>query len=183
MHDASNSQAFRDLSEHRSIFDIDDLPGGRLDDVQRKPKNIFIRLVEVDEARGNEGIHKFSQLELANPILIQFTPFVTNHGDLEPISILKPGDKRHHFGMRFGLREHEGPKLGAGERPFFIENDTAQIFFQRQLSHFVGSEDQAMTILHVRQVELEVRCSSFAGVTIPAVAEQDPADIQKQRRD
>jgi hypothetical protein len=170
MHNASNSQAFRDLSEHRSIFDIDNLPGGRLDDVQRKPKNVLIRLVEVDEARGNEGVHKIAQLELSYPILIQFAPFVTNHSDLEPISNLKPGDKRHHFGMRFGLREHEGLKLGMGERPFFMENDAGQIFFQRQLSHFVGSEDQAVTILHVRQVEFEVRCSAFASVTIPAVA-------------
>jgi len=80
--------------------------------------------------------------------------------------------------MRFGLREHKGLKLRAGERAFFIENDAAQIFFQRQLSHFVGPENQMMTILHFSQVEFEVRRPTFAGVTIPPVAEQDAADIR-----
>jgi len=35
-----------------------------------------------------------------------------------------------------------------------------------------------MTILHFSQVEFEVRRPTFAGVTIPPVAEQDAADIR-----
>jgi hypothetical protein len=61
---ASNPQTFRDLDEHRGVFDIDDLPGWRLGDVQRKPKDVRVGLAEVDEAGGNKGIHKPVQLEL-----------------------------------------------------------------------------------------------------------------------
>src|SRR5664280_52550 len=54
---ASNPQTFRDLDEHRGVFDIDDLPGWHLGDVQRKPKDVRVGLADVDEAGGDEGIH------------------------------------------------------------------------------------------------------------------------------
>ena len=38
MKNASNPQTFRDLNEHRSVFDIDDVLRRRLGDVQREPK-------------------------------------------------------------------------------------------------------------------------------------------------
>src|ERR1017187_4941524 len=60
---ASNSQPFRNLNEHRGVFDIDHLPGRRLGDVQGKSKDVRIRLAEVDKARGNKSIHKSVQLE------------------------------------------------------------------------------------------------------------------------
>src|ERR1700677_2273622 len=56
--DASNPQAFGDFNEHRGVFDIDHLPGRRLGDVQREPKDVRVGLADVDEAGGNEGIHK-----------------------------------------------------------------------------------------------------------------------------
>jgi hypothetical protein len=51
---ASDTQAFRDLDEHGRILDIDYLPGRRLGDVQRKPKDIRVRFADVDEAGGNK---------------------------------------------------------------------------------------------------------------------------------
>jgi hypothetical protein len=40
-----------------------------------------------------------------------------------------------------------------------------------------------MPILHLGQLQLEVRRRPFAGMMIPPVGEQDAADIQKQCRD
>src|ERR1039458_9786243 len=40
-----------------------------------------------------------------------------------------------------------------------------------------------MPILHFGQLQLEVRRRPFAGMMIPAVGEQDAANIQKQCRD
>ncbi len=40
-----------------------------------------------------------------------------------------------------------------------------------------------MPILHLGQLQPEVRRRPFAGMMIPSVGEQDSADIQKQRRD
>jgi hypothetical protein len=53
---ASNSQTFRDLNEHRGVFDADYVPGWRLSDVQRKLKDVRIGLARVNEAGGNKGI-------------------------------------------------------------------------------------------------------------------------------
>ena len=61
---ASNSQTFRDLDEHRGVFDVDYLPGGCLSDVQRRPKDVRVGLADVDEAGANKRIHKPVQLEI-----------------------------------------------------------------------------------------------------------------------
>jgi hypothetical protein len=67
---ASNPQAFRDLNKHWGVFDIDDLAGWRLRDIQRQPKHVSVGLADVDKAGGNEGIHKPVQLVLSNPVSI-----------------------------------------------------------------------------------------------------------------
>src|SRR5664279_5284803 len=75
---AANPQTFRDLGEHQGVFDIEDLLGWHLGDIQRKPKDVRVGLAEMDKAGGNKKIHEAVQLELANPIGIQFASFVTN---------------------------------------------------------------------------------------------------------
>src|SRR5208282_1002609 len=112
---ASNPQTLRYLDEHRSIFNIDHLPGWHLGNVQRQPKDVRVRLAEVDKARGNKSIHKPVQFELSNPIRIQFTRFVADHNDLQSILCLELADQLDHPGIRFRLREHEAPELRACE--------------------------------------------------------------------
>src|SRR5664280_3025014 len=75
---ASNPQTFRNLHEHRGVFDIDNLPCRRLGYVQRQLENIRVRFSETNEAGGNESIHKPVQLELANPMRIQFCLLYTS---------------------------------------------------------------------------------------------------------
>jgi hypothetical protein len=58
-----------------------------------------------------------------------------------------------------------------------------QTFFQGELSLLVGVEGQVMPILHLGQIQLEIRRRPFAGMMIPTVGEQDTPDIQKQARD
>ena len=98
---ASNPQAFRDLNEHRRVFDIDDPPGWRLGDVQCQPKNVRVWLADVDEAGGHKRIHNPVQLELANPMAIQFTRFVADHDNLQPMPNLELSHQLDHLGVRF----------------------------------------------------------------------------------
>jgi hypothetical protein len=92
MQDASNPQTFRDLDEHRGIFDIDYLPGRRLREVQRKPKDVRVWLASLDEAGGDKEIHEFAQLELVNPIIIHYAGFVADNGDPQPVLDLELRD-------------------------------------------------------------------------------------------
>jgi hypothetical protein len=55
---ASNPHTFRDLDEQRRVFEIDDLPGRHLGNVQRKVKDIRVRFAKVNKAGGNIEIHK-----------------------------------------------------------------------------------------------------------------------------
>ena len=98
MKNAANSETFCDLDEHRSVFDIDYLPGRHLGDVQRNPEYVHVGLSEMDEAGGNEKIYKPIQLELSNSVGIQFPPFVADHGDLKPILYLELADQLDHLG-------------------------------------------------------------------------------------
>jgi hypothetical protein len=70
MKNAPNPHVFGDLDEHRSVVDIDYLPGRRLGDVQCKPKDVCVGLTDVHEARGYKGIHKAVQFELTDPIRV-----------------------------------------------------------------------------------------------------------------
>ena len=63
-----------------------------------------------------------SQLELSDPIRIQFACFIADHDDLKPVPDLEVGDQFDHLRVRFRLRKHKAPKLSAGERPF-LEKD------------------------------------------------------------
>jgi hypothetical protein len=96
---ASNPKTFSDLDEHRGVFDRNYLPGWRLGDVQRKPKDVRVRLSQVDEAGGKEKNHEPIKLELSNLVRIQFPCFVADHDNLQSIPCLKPADQLDHFGI------------------------------------------------------------------------------------
>jgi len=51
------------------------------------------------------------------------------------------------------------------------------------LSLLADVEDQVMSILHLGQLQIEVRRRPFAGMMILPVGEQDTADIQKHAGD
>src|SRR5271157_2107635 len=82
---ASNPQPLRDLDEHRCVFDVQHLAGWRLCDVKSQPKDVRVGLADMDEAGRNKCIDKAVQLELTNPISIDFTSFVADHGNLQSV--------------------------------------------------------------------------------------------------
>jgi len=86
---ASDPQRLRDLDEHRPVFDVDNLPGRDLSDVQRHPINILIGLAKVDEAGGDEEVHKAVQLELPRLVGVEGEVMAIFH--LIQIQIERPG--------------------------------------------------------------------------------------------
>ena len=176
---AANPQAFRDLDEHRCVFEINDLPGRRLGDVKRKAKYLHVGFAELDEAGGNKRIHKFVQLELLDSIRVDFARFVADHGDLQPVSMLESNNEIKHFGIRFGLRAHKTPKLRPCECAFFIKNDPVKILSKSHPPLLVGFEVQGMAVLRFGRIQLEMPGRTFSGVMIPTISQQDLANIHK----
>jgi len=72
MQQAANPKAIGDLDKHRGVFDIDNLPGGCHGDVQGQPENRRIGFMEPDQTGRYKRIHKPVELELMNPIVIEF---------------------------------------------------------------------------------------------------------------
>jgi hypothetical protein len=63
----------------------------------------------------------------------------------------------------------------------FHKRPPSQGIPESELSFFVGLKDQAMSLIHLCPIQIEVPGRSFAGQMVPPIGEQDPADIQKQR--
>lgn len=121
----SYPEAFRDLNEHRGIFYVQNLMRLCLCDVERKPEDIHVGLAQMDEAGGNEGIHKTVQLEGANTVRVQFERFVADNDELQTMTRLQLSYHPDHVVVRFRLLAHEAPKLRPRERSLFVKNDEA----------------------------------------------------------
>jgi len=50
MQNTPNPQTLCDLNEQRRVFDINNLAGWHLGDVERQPKDVRVGLAEVDKA-------------------------------------------------------------------------------------------------------------------------------------
>lgn len=91
VHDAANPDTLSDLRQHRGVLDVDDPRGIDLRDVQRELEDRGIRLADVNEAGGDEGVHESCQLELPDPMGVQLAPFVADDHDLQSVPLLEAG--------------------------------------------------------------------------------------------
>jgi hypothetical protein len=152
----------------------------RLGKVKGKTKDIDIWLAHTNKAGRKEGIRQLVQLERANAVRIDRARFIADHDDLQAMPLFELSDEFDHPGVRLRLSEHEVPKLIPREGSLFIKDHPAKVFLKRELSFFVGLEDEAMSFIHLCPIKIEVRGRSFAGQMVPPIGEQDPADIHKQ---
>src|ERR1019366_1010870 len=177
---ASDSHAFCDLDKQRRVFDINNLSGGCLGYVQRQLENIRVRFPETNEAGGNKSVHKPSKFEGADTMCVQFARLVTDDDNLQSVFGFQAANQFNHLGVRFRLREHETSKLGSRERTLLIEDHAVQIFVESNFILFVGFKVQAMPLFHLCPVQLKMFRCPPAGMMIPAVGEQDTADVEEE---
>ncbi len=84
MVNAADAQGFGNLDEHGTVFNIKDLCGRNLGDIQSHSKDVRVGLAKMDEARGNEKIYEPIELECSNPMGCQLAPFIAHHRNLQP---------------------------------------------------------------------------------------------------
>ena len=101
MQNAANPHPFRDLDKHRGVFKIDDLPNGRLGDIQRQLENICVRLSETNKAGGNKSIHKPGQLESVDAMCVQFARLVADDDNFQSVFGFQAADSSIMSGKGF----------------------------------------------------------------------------------
>jgi hypothetical protein len=178
---ASHAQTLCDGDEHGCVVDKSDLVSRCLSKVEREAKDAGIRLAHMNKAGRDEGVSQLVQLECANPVRIYRSRFIADHDDLQFVLSLELKDEFDHLPVGLGLSEHEVAELVPREYPLFMKDDPVEILLEGESSFFVRLEDQAMTLVHLRPIQMEVPGCPFAGQMIPAIGEQHPADVDKQR--
>jgi hypothetical protein len=82
---ASNAQPFRDRNEHRCVVDEDGPSRWRLGNVESKPKDLNVRLAQVNETGRDERIDKPVELKGANAVCINLARLIADHNDFEVV--------------------------------------------------------------------------------------------------
>jgi len=118
-----------------------------------------------------------------NPVVIQLARFVAEYDDLQSILRLEPAHQLDHFHERFRLSAHETPKLSPREGSRLVEDHPAEILLKREFVRLVDDEVQAVPLLHFIPIQLKMFRRTATGMMIPAIGEEDTADVQEQRCD
>ena len=63
--DGTKTKSRGDIAQERAIFDVGDLVGFHVRDVQGKTINVEVRLTDVNEGGNNEEIYEFLKVETA----------------------------------------------------------------------------------------------------------------------
>jgi hypothetical protein len=179
---ASHPQTFRDLDEHRRVVDKGDLLAGvwARSSARRKISTSGLRMPTKQEEMKVSANWSSLNLRMRCALTARDSLLTTT---IFSYAALELSDKFDHPGVRLRLSEHEVPKLVPRECSLFIKDHPAEIFLKAKLSFFVGLEDQAMALVHLRPIQIEVLGRPFAGQMVPSIGEQDSADIHKERRD
>lgn len=181
--DGADAEAARDLDEHFAVLEVEDVTGGDLRDVERGAVDVGVGFAEVDVAGRDEEVDKTVELEFADAVGVKFAAFVADDGDLEPMLGFEGADVLDHVGQGLRLREHELAEIGDGEVALAVEDDALEIFLERELAFLIRIEGEVMTLRGLFGVEAEVLHCAGAGGAVPAVGEEDAADVDEEGGD
>jgi hypothetical protein len=78
------------------------------------------------------------------------------------------------------LREHEGGEFFAGKFSGAVEKGAVEIFVDGNLTGVECGEGEIVAVLEFFVVEVKSVSGRFAGVAVPAVGEDDAADIPEE---
>ena len=179
---ALHPQTFRNLHEHRGIVDKHSALRGRLGKVKGEPKDLNVGLAHSYETGRDEGIHEPVEPKGACAVGVDLARLIADDDNFYAVLRLQLGNELQHLWIRSRLRKHEVPKLVPGKWTLLKKDYPTQVFLEGEFAFLVGLEDETVTLIHLRPIQLEVLGGTFACKVVPTVGEQYPAYINKQRR-
>src|SRR6516164_8551221 len=154
-----------------------------LGDREGDAKDPFLGLARMDVAGAEEDLKTAAQMEGFDAVLIQLERLVVDGADEVAVRCGALLENRANRGKFLRLREHESSELLTGEFARAVEKRSVQVFVQGKLAGVECREGKFVAILKIFPVQVEGFARFLAGVAVPAVSQNDTANVPKQRCD
>src|SRR5215475_2665742 len=151
-----------------------------LRDRESDAKDLFLGLARMDVTGAEEDLKTAAKMEGFDAVLIQLERLVVDGADEVAVgggALLENRANRRKF---FGLGEHESSELFTGEFARAVEKRSVQVFVQRKLAGVECREGKFVAILKILPVQMEGLARFLTGVAVPAVGQNDTANVPKQ---
>src|SRR5260370_9989541 len=178
-----HAQAPRIFQVQRPVVDEPELLPWALSALQRDEKNRFLRLARVQITRAEKHLEVSSQSKRFDAVFVQLQRFVVDRAD----KIFSGSRRGVEHGARLRvllrLREHERREFFPCEPARPVEQRAVEILIQRNVPGIKRRKRKVVAILKFFPIQAK-RLGRFAPrPRVPAIGQDDPADVPKQRRD
>ena len=156
------------------------LLGRALRDFQRHAKNGFFGLARMHIARAEKNQEVSSKIESLDAVLIELQWLIVDGADKVFLRLRHLVQNRSRIRIFLGLRKHEGGEFFARERAGAIEERAVEIFIEGDLAAIEGRKREVVPVLEFFPVQVKRGGSLFPRSAVPAVGQDDAADVPKQ---
>lgn len=115
--DSGEAQFCSDVHKHLAIIHIYRFMWMGLREVQRQTPDFMVRLAHVHIVRDDHEIGELAESELANPVLREPLPFVTDESHLQFVDLLHVLEEGDVLWPNDGLIERVIAQIRNGKRP------------------------------------------------------------------
>jgi hypothetical protein len=181
MMDNVKSQSTGTFKIEWPVVDEDALFRRALRDFESDAENGLFRFARMDIAGAEENEKIAPQIKRFDAVLIQLERFVVYRTYKIFAAPRGIGENRPSVGIFFGLREHKASELFTRKRTLAIKEGSVEVFIQRDVPGIKRGKRKIVAILKFFVIEVESSGGLAARTAVPAVGEDDTADVPKER--
>src|ERR1700690_701695 len=178
-----HAEAARVFQVQGAVIHKNALLRNALRDFQRDAINGLFWLAGIEVAGAEEGLKIFAEVKCFDAVLVQLQRLVIDGRHQVFAGLRERREHRAGVWILPGLRKHERGELFAGEGAGAVEEGAVQILVQSDLASVKRREREIMAVLKIFPIELERLGGFTACIAVPAVGEDDAADIKEERGD
>src|ERR1700741_983994 len=141
----------------------------------------LFRLAGIEVTGAEEGLEILAQAESLDAVIVEFTGLVIDGSNEVFAGAGNGGEDGAGLGVFPGLSKHKSGELFAGERPGPVEESAIEILVEGDLSGVEGGEGEVVALAKFFPVQAKVRRIGQDLLVIPAIGEDDAANIPEQR--
>src|SRR5260221_4050631 len=146
---------------------------------QRDAEDFLFRLPCVQVTGAEKNLKILAQAKRLDSIVVQFQRLIINGCDEILLDTRDIAKQLPRLGILLRLSKHERGIFLAGKRPGPVKQGSVQILIQSDLSHIERGKRQVVPLAELFQVQLKGLGGFHPGIVVPAVRQNNPADVPK----